>query len=319
MLVKLLNGATAWLIGDPHLGKTFEAGVPLDRRGEREARQLAKFKKLLDYDADYIVVMGDLFDHPYVSFSVVLDAYKALANAAASHTKCTYIVIAGNHDVPRNLEAVGAFHVLESMCHLRAENLHVLSKTAQVGPIACFPWKWHIPAAQQQIIAPVDNDRVDLVVGHWDLQVFGENTDHLAPTEMLTKCFPDAPLYSGHYHVPGPYSVNGVTVTCTGSMEPYSHGEDPNGDIYITTTPAELERMDPASLREKCIRVLLKEGEEMPSGIDCFALTPKRFRDESIEQDEIVLGNFSWDEIVQAKLADLPVKVKDFITERLKA
>lgn len=318
MLVKLSSGSNVRLIGDPHLGRAFEAGVPLDRRGEREARQLQKFKAQLNQDdGDYVVVMGDLFDHPYVGFAVVLDAYKALANAAASHPNTRYIVIAGNHDEPRNIEAVGAFDILESMCHLRVDNLAIMDKPEQIGEVACFPWQWQIAARDQKIIAPVSEQKVGLIVGHWDMLVYGENTDHLAPTKRLREEYGDVPLWSGHYHIPGEYEIDGIVVNCTGSMEPYSHGEDPNGEIYVTVTLAQLEQANPSDIRDKCVRVLLNDGEELPTGIDCLALTPKRV---ALDIDDLVIataGEFSWSDIMQRKLADLPEYVQTFIQERL--
>lgn len=318
MLVNLSSGSTVWLIGDPHLGRTFEAGVPLDRRGEREARQLQKFQTQLNQKGlDYIVVMGDLFDHPYVGFAVVLDAYKALVNAAAANPDTCYIVLAGNHDMPRNIEAVGAFHMLETMCHMRVDNLTIAAKSVQIGEIACFPWKWHMAARDQKILSPVSNRKVELVVGHWDLMLYGENDDHLAPTKKLREEYGDVPLWSGHYHIPGEYEIDGVVVNCTGSMEPYSHGEDPKGEIYVTMTIEQLEKADPADIRNKCVRVLIKEGEEMPTGIDCMALTPKRVMSDIDDLVIATAGEFSWSDIMQRKLADLPEYVQTYIQERL--
>src|SRR5689334_22197562 len=112
----LKNGGRVLLIGDPHLGKSFEAGVPLERRGEREKKQFTKFHSLLlGGGYDYVVIVGDLFDHPYVAYNVVLDTYRALVNAAAVNRRTRYVVMAGNHDMPRNIEATGAFHLLEAM------------------------------------------------------------------------------------------------------------------------------------------------------------------------------------------------------------
>lgn len=320
MDIILKGGSRVRLIGDPHLGRQFEAGVPLDRRGERERRQMEKFKTLLEGDGyDYIIVMGDLFDHPYVGYSVVLETYKALVNAAASNKDTRYIVLAGNHDIPRNLEAIGAFHLLEAMCHLRADNLSIVAKTVQVGHVVCFPWKWHIPARDQTVIGTTSVDPVELIVGHWDMHVFGENTDHLAPVKELRKRYgPLVPLWSGHYHIPGPYEIEGEVVHCTGSMEPYSHGEDPEGKIYVTLTPAEIEAKDPEELRDKCVRVLLQEGDEMPVGLDCLALTPKRV---TSEQETVIIqqSGFNWNELVERKLGDLPTPVQIFIKERLQS
>src|SRR3546814_16299307 len=61
---------------------------------------------------------------------------------------------------------------------------------------------------------------------HWDLQSFGGDDSHICPTAALKAKFGDGlTIYSGHYHLPGEYEVDGHTVVCTGSMEPYSHAD----------------------------------------------------------------------------------------------
>src|SRR3546814_19137811 len=80
-----------------------------------------------------------------------------------------------------------------------------------------------------------------------------KRTDTLFPYTTLFRS--GLTIYSGHYHLPGEYEVDGHTVVCTGSMEPYSHAEDPSGDLYVTLTLAELEARD--DLHDKCVRVLL--------------------------------------------------------------
>src|SRR3546814_7408633 len=110
MKFSLNNGKTVALIGDPHLGRKFENGVPLHRRGERERNQLANFQDQLAQDVDIVVMVGDLFDHPHVGFKVVLDAYIAI-DAATQATGNEILLLAGNHDLPRNLEVVGAFEM----------------------------------------------------------------------------------------------------------------------------------------------------------------------------------------------------------------
>jgi hypothetical protein len=139
----------------------------------------------------------------------------------------------------------------------------------------------------------------------------------MAPAKSLRERYGDVPLWTGHYHIAGDYAVDGVTVHCTGSMEPYSHGEDPKGEIYVTMTPEQIEKADAADLRDKCIRVLLSEGQEMPTGIDCLAMTPKRL---TFDKDDLVLvtgGEFNWTDILDKKLSDLPEHVQIFIKERL--
>src|SRR3546814_6093732 len=63
-----------------------------------------------DWSSD--VCSSDL--HPHVGFKVVLDAYIAI-DAATQATGNEILLLAGNHDLPRNLEVVGAFEMLEAL------------------------------------------------------------------------------------------------------------------------------------------------------------------------------------------------------------
>lgn len=64
MKIKLSDGRIVNAIGDPHLGRKFEVGVPLARRGQREAAQMRDFREKLMEEADVCIVVGDLFDYP---------------------------------------------------------------------------------------------------------------------------------------------------------------------------------------------------------------------------------------------------------------
>ena len=313
MKFSLSNGKTVALIGDPHLGRKFENGVPLHRRGERERKQLANFQEQLVQEADIVVMVGDLFDHPHVGFKVVLDAYTAI-DAAATATGNEILLLAGNHDLPRNLEVVGAFEMLEALLEGHPKVTVVRRPWIKDG-LALFPWEWN-RTALDQVEKLYDNGRVEAAIGHWDLQSFGGDDSHVCPTAALKAKFGnELAIYSGHYHLPGEYEVDGHTVVCTGSMEPYSHAEDPDGSLYVTLTLDELEGRD--DLHDKCVRVLLAEGEELPSDLDCLALTAKRAAKEDTEVGEITLGDFNWSSILAEKLAPLTAEVRGFIEERL--
>lgn len=41
-------------------------------------------------------------------------------------------------------------------------------------------------------------------------------------------------IISGHYHIPDKFEIGKTTFIYSGSMQPYSHGEDPNNELYIT-------------------------------------------------------------------------------------
>ena len=321
MRIDLPNNKSAWLIGDPHLGRKFEAGVPAHKRGQREARQLTILRDELHIsNVDFNISVGDLFDHPHVGYKVALEVAELYLKAAEALPNTNFYVMAGNHDLPRNLGVVGAFDAFEEIVAGRFPNLIVVRRATQVSPfLALFPWEWNKSAAEQvvEIGSPLDDDfNRGVAVGHWDLQSYGGDDTHMAPTSMLhVKGWTQ--LYSGHYHTEGDYTVNGHVVHCTGSMEPYSHGEDPEGKIYVTLTLD--EATDGRDLSEKCVRVILSEGEELPDDLDCMAITAIKAKVENEEVQPINLGKFEWKTVLDEALADLDPEVRSFIEERLSA
>ncbi len=313
MKIQLPSGKAAWLIGDPHLGRKFETGVPLHRRGEREKKQLAKFiEELNTPDVSYNIMVGDLMDHPHVAYSVACAAADAYRDAAAAHPSCTYIALAGNHDLPRNFGVVGAFDAFEKMVE-GVENIHVIRRPVVIDGLGLMPWEWGVSAAEQVLF--LNPQGVEAVIGHFDLQSYGGDDSHLAPTGMLKVRYPRAAVYSGHYHTAGDYDVDGGVVHCTGSMEPYSHAEDPDGDIYVTLTLA--EATDGRDLVDKCVRLVLADDEEVPYDLDCMALTYKRQTEHSEQLQTIGAVDFDWRGIMEEALAPLAPEVRSFIQDRI--
>lgn len=305
----LHNRQDVWLIGDVHAGRRFERGVPLHRRGEREAEQLAKLKEeLATPEVKINIVVGDLFDHPHVGYSVVLDVATAYLSTDPA---VDYYIMAGNHDLPRNIGVVGAFDMFEKIVSDR-HNIHVIRKPFVIDGIALFPWEWTRSAEEQ--VADLEGQEYYAAIGHWDLQSFGGDDSHLAPVNLFAE---DVKLYSGHWHLPGEYKVSGRTVHCTGSMQPYTHAEDPDGGIYVTLTLDEFNEIDPFTLKDKCVRILLKAGEELPADLDCLALTAKRFVEEEAAKETVALGDFNWSAILSTKIGALEPHVQEFIHEKI--
>jgi DNA repair exonuclease SbcCD nuclease subunit len=310
-----------WHIGDPHLGRRFENGVPLHRRGEREARQREKFRAELEIDCDINIMVGDLFDHPQVSLQTVLNAVEDYFEAAEAFPEREFFIMAGNHDRSRQLNAVGAWEVFKRIIDERAGNLHIVDTVGQVETIAFVPWEWGKPVADAiDARFPKRNVEIELVVLHHDLEAFGGDTSYMVPTRLIKGRFPNcARIVTGHWHIEGAYKIDGIDVDCTGSLEPYTHAEDPNGAIYKTFSLAQLREQDPASLKNKCVRVLLSEGEELPIDLDCLQITGKRLT--ALEDDEPSvaqkLGAFDWHAILDEHLKDVPDYVRSFIDERL--
>lgn len=308
MLIQLPSG-TAHLIGDPHLGRKFERGVPAHRRGEREQSQFAQFvEELHTLGVDYNIMVGDLFEHPHVGSAVVVAAAMAYLNAADALPETQFLALAGNHDLSRDVNVVGAWQLFCKIVDGRLPNLTTISKPCQLDELGLFPWQWEVPAAEQ--LAAVTDPLV--AIGHWDLQSYGGDDSHLCPAQAL-KDLGVEQIYSGHYHVAGLYKVEGHFVNCTGSLQPFTHAEDPEGLIYVTLSLD--EATDGRDLSDKFVRLELKPGEVIPEDLEVQCLITRAAKTEALEV--MPLEDFDWQAIMNEALEGLTPEVQGFITERI--
>jgi predicted phosphodiesterase len=309
-----IDGKTYWFVGDPHAGRDFRNGTPLNRRGEREAQQMQKLRDELATECDVNVTVGDVFDKPFVPLPVINEVAQAYLAAARERPKTLFVVMAGNHDLSRQLNIRGAFDILELAIGW-VENIMVLRKPTQLGRVAFFPWEWDKTTLEQL----EGIDEVYAAVGHYDLMDFGGDTSHVAPTQQLVDLGAEL-IISGHYHLEGEYEVAGHKVFCTGSLEPYTHAEDPNGTMYLTLTADEAQARD--DLHDKCVRILLEPGEDLPE-IDCLQLTYKRVdsEHEEVMGIEVGIGAFNLNETLTDEFREneVPEPVQSFIKERVGA
>lgn len=309
MEIQLPSGATAWLVGDPHLGRKFERGVPAHRRGEREKSQFAQFvEELHTPDVAYNIGMGDLFEHPHVGSAVVVAAAMAYLEAAKALPETMFVALAGNHDLSRDVNVVGAWQLFCKIVDGRLPNLTTISKPCQLDELGLFPWQWDASAVEQVegLVDPL------IAVGHWDLQSYGGDDSHLCPTQEL-KDIGVEQIYSGHYHVAGLYQVGGHEVVCTGSLQPFTHAEDPEGEIYVTLSLA--EATDGRDLTNKFVRLELQPGEVVPEDLDVQCLVTRTAK---VEANEVMpMEDFDWQAIMTEALDGLTPEVTVFIKERL--
>lgn len=263
-------------IGDVHLGKAFKNGVPLHRRGDRETMQLAQFKRELANTACAVQVqMGDLFDQMFVPYAVVWAAYNAYREAPAGPQR---VVIRGNHDASRDADKVSAFQIFAGL--VRTLGVVVVEdEPIRIGDEVFIPWHPFITATEM-----VDQN-ADLirgaaaVYGHWDV-VMGD-TNQLPAAQL--KALGVGKAVTGHDHNRRTMVLEGLTVEVTGSMQPYSHGEDEAGDLYVTVTLDQLEGMD---VSEKCVRLIVGPEDEVPV-VDCLQLQVQRQKADAVDIGEV--------------------------------
>jgi hypothetical protein len=129
-------------------------------------------------------------------------------------------------------------------------------------------------------------------------------------------------LYSGHWHVAGDYRVDGHIVRCTGSMQPMTHAEDPNGRMYVTVTLEEYEEADKAQFKNKYVRVIADVGEEVDELPDCLGFKVLRKANEEEPQEyNVEVEGFKVSDIIEKNLKkhEVPTEVGTFIKERINA
>lgn len=307
------------LIGDPHITRKFEMNVPLARRGEREASLFAEFNTRLYAGEEHTVVMvGDLFEKPICSLKDAFTAYQMVLGAAEAQPHRDFIMMAGNHDVSPQQDNPGAFDILKLFDGMLS-NLFIVTTPFVWNDIAFFPWQWDRTALEQ--LEDVRGQQFDMAVGHWDLVAYDENhTEHLCPAAEL-KAMGAKEIYSGHWHIKGDYWVDGVTVHCTGSMQPMTHAEDPDGNLYVTLSLEEYEDADPETLKDKYVRVVVEGDAEVDALADCLGFKVQRKSAPEWDDGGVEVGEFKVTDIIQKNLEKhkVPDEVGAFIKERIDA
>jgi DNA repair exonuclease SbcCD nuclease subunit len=271
------------ILGDPHLGRTFVHGVPLHRRGEREAMMWRDFaQSLSSVAAPLHICMGDLFDRAVVSYETIVSAARLYLHAAAKFPETKFIILRGNHDTSRDADKISAFDVF-SMIVGGVENIRTVSEPQNIDGYWFFPWD---PVRSATQLVTAHGTPAPAAFGHWDIA--GDDHNLIPVRELAAAGI--AKAYTGHTHLPQKFTRAGVDVIVTGSMQPLAHGEDPEERLYITRSLAEVEP-DPEAYKDKCLRVDLRPGEVFDMEIDCLQLIVRR-PDEELSNEAVALGDF---------------------------
>ena len=252
------------VITDTHFGRTFKEGVSLDRRGEYEAKILDDFGEFLLHPQTNIVVhAGDLFDTPEVNYEVLLKVYSKIRNAALENPLVCYYFIAGNHDLNRDDSK-------NEHCSFRL--LQILLKTER-----------NVEFVLENLVVRRDNAVINLFP--WSYK------------EDEIKVFPEANYVIGHFNDPVPEAIanfKGIKLSghfhkrhltadgtfFVGSFYPIAFGEESDDSEMITLTLNQYENMNNEELKNKRVRILLKEGETLPVEHDCRQLIGKKVSEE---------------------------------------
>ncbi len=300
-------------IGDPHFAKPFVTGVPIERLGERESDQMLLFKQKLLADCDLNVCLGDIFDKFTVEDNILFSVYSAYAEAASMNPARQYVLVMGNHDASRNLDLVSSFTILKIMlAHL--DNVYIIDTMTEMTTkngdrILVVPFNAFLKSDEIIKNNGFDRNKYAAIFGHWELESYGGEDFMLIPKDLLAT-MTDL-VVTGHIHTPSDTMYGNLRIIGTGSMMPYSHGEDPHEQIYVTRTLADYNAavaINPAEFRDKVLRLILAPGEEVPAGIDAKQVTTAAAKGEADTKElQVAMDEFSFEALFksQFKLAGL--------------
>lgn len=287
-------------IGDPHLGRKFKTGVPSHRLGERESMVYSEFEKLLnpslDENLNCIVIVGDLFDKFVVSPTDIDKTYNLISEAVRNNTQIKYVIIPGNHDLSKDKSLVSSYSILVKLLkHERVEiTLYESFKTELNDNVVLYA-DCYTPFDKEPINVELNTYDLVISVGHFDSLDIIE-TGYI-PTKELFEL--SDLIVSGHEHKYKNYIYPAdelkTSVVFTGSLQPYSHAEDPDKDLYLTLTEQEFEEIDKEILKNKCVRILCTSNFRLTESIDCLSLSYKILQHQvssvPTQQSEVLIEN----------------------------
>ena len=114
-------------------------------------------------------------------------------------------------------------------------------------------------------------------------------------------------VITGHYHTPRIFMEGDTPVWVTGSMQPYSHAEDPNNQLYITLSLQEATtalEADPDKFKNMNLRITLLPTEAPIAEVDCLSLTFKRVSENKDDELEVNLDSFDLEGIFKSTMAE---------------
>lgn len=294
------------LLGDVHLGREFVRNVPIHRRGDREKLIWKQFEDELNpAGCSYHICMGDLFDKDKVDLPTIVRAARLYKTAAENHPNTQFCVLAGNHDLSRDLETVSAFEVFEMIV---GDSVWCIKTPTIIDNMLLCGWDPVVPVAEL-----VKNHRAEIYFGHNDVDLRSDPFNLLPTKELAELGFKEA--YTGHDHTRRSFERDGIKVHVVGSMQPYSHAEDPDGQFYVTLG---LDEIDGQDLTNKCVRIRLKPGEVFDQQIDCLQLQVERVEENVDTEIEVSLGDFNLQKIFDQTIEEykIPEDVAALLREK---
>ncbi len=289
-------------LGDPHMGRSFMAGVPLARRGERELLMWSQFESRVMNPTEKIhVCVGDLFDKAFMPYNVIMRVARIYIAAAIRNPTVMFIILKGNHDWMRDLTAYSAFDVFKELV-IGYKNIKIVDDVMVMDKTIFIAWH---PTRDVRKLLNSMADPLEVAFTHCDIMDIADGNLNLLPSKELAAIGVKT-VYNGHIHHPKTFDRDGLTVVGVGSMQPYAHGEEVDNSLYITLTLQELEVTN-LNLKNRCVRVLLTSGQTLEQTVDCLQLVVKRLGNNDDVVVDVSLGDFDVDQLFTKSLEDAGV------------
>lgn len=300
-IIRFNDEVDVLFIGDPHLGKRFITGVPSHRLGERERYVFKDFETLLNTkDVQHIVIVGDIFDKFVVSPTIVDTTYELISFAATSNKNVQYHIIPGNHDLSKDLTKSSSYKLLFNLLLNLSPNVHIhldVCRSVRISNSVVFHFDCYSPFKDwDEIKFDTDTKDLNVLIGHFDdLEV--NKTAYLPSKDVLDSM--DV-VITGHIHTykNHKYSYSDTPVIYTGSLQPYSHAEDPDKSYYVTVNWKDLDESKLDQYKYKCVRILVEKDDVVSNfSLDCFSLSFKKVEDEvepTVDDINILLDQSSY-------------------------
>ena len=320
------------LIGDVHAGRKFKTNAPLNRVGEREESLLNDLWNALQcypHHETHLVIMGDLFDKFQVDNNTLLRVFNILDSATTGEVFIH--ILKGNHDGSRDLTLVSSFDVLKNLC---MANNHIFFYDADVPcsvlqlphlRIMALPYSATTSATEMAEALPTNDpsEKAFYILGHWGLTAHGEDTHNLIPAEVLARKGVTK-AYTGHIHKPQTVTLFGLPVQAVGSLQPYAHGEELEGEtLYQTHGKEEVEELlaeNENHFEDVNLRVLVASGEAWVEAVpNCLSFQVKMLAADTDDLSDLEVGyeEFSTTNILNKNLAGVSENLTAHIHQRI--
>lgn len=315
-----IKGVEIELLGDPHRGRSFVKGVPLHRRGEREASQRKDFRASLmaGASADIHVCMGDLFDRVVVANNVIAetaDDYNELMEPAVD-----YVCLPGNHDLSRDTGVLSSFEIWTKIV---GDSIVVpmgrpLVWTNGITTLVFIPWHPTLTALEVvDTYADVIRD-ADAVFGHWDVVAI-HATDNLIPAKRLVELGVKRAI-TGHDHNRRDIEIDGLPILVTGSMQPYSHAEDADHVLYQTRAAEDVELLlkdgGENYFENVCLRVVGEWPHEIPNCLQFQIMSEAEAEEEA--EPTVGFAAFDFQSLWASAFANVDLDINMQLLERFR-